>query len=114
MERISLQLFDLDKEQDILDQAKDNRGVMEILIEIAEPYLAKMVMNFSSDRDKIEEYLQEAELAFLKSVKGYDKNKGKFTTYMITAVRHELFKFIYQKDGDMRIDYYVPKGKRKK
>lgn len=85
---------------------------MEILIEIAEPYLAKICMNFTSDKDKIEEYLQEAELAFLKSIKGYDRNKGKFSTYMISAVRREVLKFIYQKNGDIRIDY-IPKSKRK-
>jgi len=105
----NLKLFDLDKEQDLLDQAKYNREVMEILIKIAEPYLAKICMNFSTDKDKIEDYMQEAELAFLKSVKGYDRNKGKFTTYMITAVRNSLLTFIYQKD----VDIVIPKSKKK-
>lgn len=108
MQRVSD--FDNSNGYIILKCAKFHNFIAEDLIEIAEPYLVTICRNFTLDKDKLEEYLQEAKLAFLRAVDTFDETRGvKFLTYMVRVVRNELIKFVYLKDGDFLMHYPVKK-----
>jgi RNA polymerase sigma factor (sigma-70 family) len=57
------------------------------------------------------DFIQEGNEALLRCAKGYNLNKGKFTTYLGLCVRVAIIRFIAENMGSLRI--YKTEGQRK-